>query len=117
MWKFHFYPLNKLKNSDFYNLPKSLYDLHKIKETLGINAVAERKEIAEKFGISKTTVNDIAERNDAYAKAREKRDKKILELLNKGLMAIEVAKVLGISDSTVSRVAHKNGIYLAPKRK
>ena len=76
-----------------------------------------RKEIADKFEVSESTVNQVAEEFGAFDKYKEKRDKKILDLLKKGLQAKEVAKLLDISDATVSRVAHKNNIYLAPKRK
>lgn len=64
----------------------------------------KRKDIAKKFSMSIQRINEIAEKNGLYRKAKDIRDKKIKELASNGLNNANIAQIVNVSEATVSRV-------------
>ena len=76
-----------------------------------------RKTIEKEMDISKRTIQDVAEANNAFANKVRERDGLILEKIKSGMYGKDIAKELGINEATVWRTVQKYGLTVRELRK
>ena len=75
---------------------------------------AKREDVAKRFGLTKGTIDRIAQDNDVWNIKTKQRDLVVVEKIKSGVLYKDIAKEFDISVDTVKRIAKK---YDCGKRK
>ncbi|MBR5555645.1 hypothetical protein IKU74_06495 [bacterium] len=75
---------------------------------------AKRNDVAKRFGLTKGTIDRIAQDNDVWNRKTKQRDLVVVEKIKSGVLYKDIAKEFEISVDTVKRIAKK---YDCKKRK
>ena len=80
-----------------------------------IKSGVSREELAKELGVSKGTINRIAEEYNLFNQRIAIREEKILEMIKDGASRTEIAKALNVSIDTITRTAKKYNLTLKNK--